>query len=153
MSSDEVKATSQRSYGRLQKIASSGASKSYANADKSVSSPKVTTLKENVLRCCELFKIFLQLVPELLYHTSYKLNFLVLGRILLIYSTEFNNKIAIMLLPILFSSALWNDPSWWMIDLKYLKPEQFLCHLIKCKLTDLFSDQFYSIFIFYLHSS
>ncbi|GFW12300.1 hypothetical protein TNCV_2489441 [Trichonephila clavipes] len=42
-------------YERLQKMASSCASRSDTNAGTSVSSPKGTTLKVEVLRCCELF--------------------------------------------------------------------------------------------------
>ncbi|GFW49238.1 hypothetical protein TNCV_3057481 [Trichonephila clavipes] len=40
-------------------MASSSASRSYTNAGISVSSPKGTTLKVDVLRCCELFRILL----------------------------------------------------------------------------------------------
>ncbi|GFU89075.1 hypothetical protein TNCV_2895231 [Trichonephila clavipes] len=50
-------------YERLRKMASSCASRSYTNAGRSVSSPKGITLKVDVLRGCELFRVRRKTTP------------------------------------------------------------------------------------------
>ncbi|GFX06414.1 hypothetical protein TNCV_2939421 [Trichonephila clavipes] len=58
VSSNKIKAASQEALGTgWEKMASSCASRSYTNASRSVSSPKLTTLKVDVLRCCELCRV------------------------------------------------------------------------------------------------
>ncbi|GFW32063.1 hypothetical protein TNCV_2600891 [Trichonephila clavipes] len=65
VSSDEVKGASQETIRDIAKNGFQLCFKSYTNICRSVSAPKWTTLKVDVVRCCELFRDFPEVINSI----------------------------------------------------------------------------------------